>query len=184
MRPVSHAVHLRLQSICPKSEGSRKDFATRGKIRRSLPVASPPNATPSDQHSCCGVPVELSQLTLIAFTAFSSLRIVSYVPQIAKVAADNNGASAIAYSTWSLWTLANIATALYAAVNLARQMSGSSAAPQPPQFSSGLIKPRPDACGWSASSGSSSLDPEQRSDHIHRVGACRRQSWSHRNSSQ
>jgi hypothetical protein len=64
------------------------------------------------------VPVELSQLTLIAFTAFSSLRIVSYVPQIAKVAADNNGASAIAYSTWSLWTLANIATALYSAVNL------------------------------------------------------------------
>ena len=62
--------------------------------------------------------MDLAQLTLLAFTGFSLLRVVSYVPQIAKVAADRNGATAISYSTWSLWTGANIATAMYAAVNL------------------------------------------------------------------
>ena len=62
--------------------------------------------------------MELAQLTMLAFTGFSSLRVVSYVPQIAKIAADTNGATAISYATWSLWTAANIATACYAAVNL------------------------------------------------------------------
>jgi hypothetical protein len=62
--------------------------------------------------------VELSQITMFAFTVFTSLRIFSYVPQIARVAADTNGASAISYPTWVLWTAANVATALYAAVNL------------------------------------------------------------------
>ena len=62
--------------------------------------------------------MDLSQITLLAFTGFSLLRVVSYVPQIVKVAADRNGASAISYSTWALWTAGNIATASYAAVNL------------------------------------------------------------------
>jgi hypothetical protein len=62
--------------------------------------------------------MELSNLTFIAFAIFSSLRIVSYVPQILKVAYDNHGATAISYSTWFLWTGANVATALYALVNL------------------------------------------------------------------
>jgi hypothetical protein len=38
----------------------------------------------------------------------------SCLPQIRKVARDANGASAISYSTWTLRTGANIATALYA----------------------------------------------------------------------
>jgi hypothetical protein len=62
--------------------------------------------------------MELAQLTLLAFTGFSALRVVSYIPQISKVAADRNGATAISYSTWFMWTAGNIATAMYAAVNL------------------------------------------------------------------
>jgi hypothetical protein len=63
-------------------------------------------------------PVNIANITLLLFTLFSSLRVVSYLPQIHRVAQDGNGASAISYATWSLWTCANIATALYAAINL------------------------------------------------------------------
>jgi len=62
--------------------------------------------------------MDFSNLTLLLFTAFSSLRVFSYVPQIRKVARDTNGASAISYSTWAMWTGANTATALYAVINL------------------------------------------------------------------
>jgi len=62
--------------------------------------------------------MELSHATFLAFVLFSSLRVVSYLPQIARIAADTNGASAISYSTWGLWTAANVATSLYAAINL------------------------------------------------------------------
>jgi hypothetical protein len=60
----------------------------------------------------------LASFTFVLFAAFSSIRIFSYVPQIRKVATDTNGASAISYSTWALWAAANIATGLYALVNL------------------------------------------------------------------
>jgi hypothetical protein len=60
----------------------------------------------------------LASFTFVLFAAFSSIRIFSYVPQIRKVASDTNGASAISYSTWGLWAAANIATGLYALVNL------------------------------------------------------------------
>ena len=62
--------------------------------------------------------MDFSNLTLLLFTAFSSLRVFSYVPQIRKVVRDTNGASAISYSTWTMWTGANAATALYAVMNL------------------------------------------------------------------
>ena len=62
--------------------------------------------------------MELAQATFIVFVTFSSVRIFSYVPQIYRVARDPNGASAISYATWGLWTAANAATALYAVVNL------------------------------------------------------------------
>ena len=62
--------------------------------------------------------MEISHITLLVFVVFSSLRIISYFPQIYRVATDDNGASAIAYSTWSLWVGANVSTALYASVNL------------------------------------------------------------------
>ena len=76
--------------------------------------------------------MELASFTFVAFTFFSSLRIFSYVPQILRIASDKNGAMAISYTTWSLWTAANFATALYAAVNLQDEyltaVSGISAA--------------------------------------------------------
>lgn len=62
--------------------------------------------------------MDLSHLTLVLFGIFSSVRVVSYAPQIYKVAVDCNRASAISYATWIIWTGANISTALYAAVNL------------------------------------------------------------------
>lgn len=52
------------------------------------------------------------------FTIFNGLRIVSYLPQIYRVAVDTHGASAIAYSTWFFWIAANAATALYAIYNV------------------------------------------------------------------
>lgn len=52
------------------------------------------------------------------FTISNALRIASYLPQIYRVAVDPYGASAIAYSSWLLWTIANAATALYAVYNV------------------------------------------------------------------
>ena len=60
----------------------------------------------------------LSEASLWAFTAFSGLRLVSYLPQIYRVARDLNGASAISYATWALWTGCHVSTGLYAAINL------------------------------------------------------------------
>src|SRR5262245_66194731 len=62
--------------------------------------------------------MELSNIALFLFVMFSALRIISYLPQIYRVAADENGASAISYSTWALWVGANVSTALYAGINL------------------------------------------------------------------
>ena len=59
-----------------------------------------------------------AEATWLAFAAFSGLRTVSYLPQMARIARDRNGASAISYPTWLLWTGANVTTALYAATNL------------------------------------------------------------------
>jgi len=52
------------------------------------------------------------------FATFSTIRLVSYAPQILCIARDGNGASAISYATWSIWLGTNVATALHAAVNL------------------------------------------------------------------
>jgi hypothetical protein len=60
----------------------------------------------------------ITTFTFMLFTASSGLRIFSYIPQIHRVACDPHGASAISYATWSLWTAANLATALYAYANL------------------------------------------------------------------
>jgi hypothetical protein len=47
-----------------------------------------------------------------------TLRIVSYLPQIYRVARDTRGASCISYLTWMLWTAANASTSFYAFANL------------------------------------------------------------------
>ena len=62
--------------------------------------------------------ITIADVSYWLFTIFNVLRIVSYLPQICRVATDLYGASAIAYSTWGLWAAANASTALYAAYNV------------------------------------------------------------------
>ena len=53
----------------------------------------------------------------VAFTLFTfmnSIRIFAYVPQLVKVGQDRNGASAISYSTWTLFLLSHLTTVAFA----------------------------------------------------------------------
>jgi len=59
----------------------------------------------------------LEDLTLTLFAGSNFLRLFAYVPQIRKAAVDQNGASAISYTTWSLFLLANLSTIAYGVVN-------------------------------------------------------------------
>src|SRR5689334_19824312 len=43
----------------------------------------------------------IADITLAAFTLSNSLRVVAYVPQIAKAFGDRGGAQAISFGTWS-----------------------------------------------------------------------------------
>jgi hypothetical protein len=60
----------------------------------------------------------MADLAFYLFSFFNGLRVFSYLPQIVRVMRDTQGAVAISYSTWVLWTAANASTALYAAVSL------------------------------------------------------------------
>ena len=59
----------------------------------------------------------LADITLIAFTACNSLRVLAYIPQIWKASTDKDGAKAISFSTWSLFLVSHLTTAIYAIVN-------------------------------------------------------------------
>jgi hypothetical protein len=61
--------------------------------------------------------MSLEEITLGAFAACNSLRIFAYIPQIRKAATDENGASAISYTTWLLFLVAHLSTVAYAIVN-------------------------------------------------------------------
>ncbi|MBL0354044.1 MAG: hypothetical protein IPP03_15820 [Dechloromonas sp.] len=56
----------------------------------------------------------VSPLVFALFTFMNSIRIFAYLPQIIKVTKDENGASAISYSTWALFFLSHLATVAYA----------------------------------------------------------------------
>lgn len=57
-------------------------------------------------------------LISIGFGAFNLLRLASYFPQLVAIARDCNGATAISFSSWSIWVGANAMTALYAWINI------------------------------------------------------------------
>src|SRR5262245_57825045 len=59
----------------------------------------------------------MEEITLALFAACNSVRVVAYVPQILKAAADKNGASSISCTTWTLFLIAHISTVAYALVN-------------------------------------------------------------------
>ena len=59
----------------------------------------------------------LPEITLALFTISNTLRVVAYLPQIAKAAADRNGVAAISFATWGLFLLSHMSTAAYALVN-------------------------------------------------------------------
>ncbi len=61
----------------------------------------------------------VADFTLAMFTLCNSLRVLAYVPQIAKAAADRSGAEAISFSTWGLFLLSNTSAVAYALVNKA-----------------------------------------------------------------
>lgn len=64
------------------------------------------------------ISMTLAEVSLGVFSAFSGIRLISYLPQIFRVAHDTNGASAISYSTWIMWTGSHLSTGCYAAINL------------------------------------------------------------------
>jgi hypothetical protein len=60
----------------------------------------------------------IPDMTFALFGLFNMLRLVSYLPQIVRVARDPHGAGAISYTCWVIWIGANASTAAYAAINL------------------------------------------------------------------
>jgi uncharacterized protein with PQ loop repeat len=61
--------------------------------------------------------MQLEDVTLALFAACNFIRLFAYLPQIYKAATDKNGASAISYTTWSLFLIAHLSTIAYALVN-------------------------------------------------------------------
>ena len=51
---------------------------------------------------------------ILVYFLTNGIRVLSYIPQIARIAHDQTGAQAIALSTWSFWSVSNATTALYA----------------------------------------------------------------------
>ncbi len=58
-----------------------------------------------------------ADITLAAFTLCNSLRVLAYLPQIARAARDPGGAQAISFATWGLFLLSNVSAVAYALVN-------------------------------------------------------------------
>ena len=61
--------------------------------------------------------MRLEDITLALFAACNFIRLFAYLPQIYKAVTDKNGASAISYTTWGLFLIANFSTIAYALVN-------------------------------------------------------------------
>lgn len=61
----------------------------------------------------------IADITLTAFTLCNSLRLVAYVPQIAKAARNRSGAEAVSFGTWGLFLVSQVSAMAYALVNKA-----------------------------------------------------------------
>ena len=64
-----------------------------------------------------GIEIQHDWVPVVVFTLFTfmnSIRIFAYVPQLLKVTEDPNGASAISYSTWTLFFLSHLTTVAFA----------------------------------------------------------------------
>ena len=61
----------------------------------------------------------IEDITLAAFTLCSSLRVVAYVPQIARAVRDRSGAEAISFGTWGMFLISHASATAYALVNKA-----------------------------------------------------------------
>ena len=59
----------------------------------------------------------LADITLVAFTLCNSLRVLAYVPQIARAVNDESGAAAISLGTWGLFLFSHVSATAYALVN-------------------------------------------------------------------
>jgi hypothetical protein len=63
--------------------------------------------------------VTVADITLAIFTLCNSLRVLAYMPQIAKAAADRSGAESLSFWMWGLFLLSNMSAVAYAVVNRA-----------------------------------------------------------------
>jgi hypothetical protein len=63
--------------------------------------------------------MSLEEITMTVFAACNGIRVVAYIPQILKAAADRTGASSVSFATWFLFLIANLSTVAYALVNRA-----------------------------------------------------------------
>lgn len=56
----------------------------------------------------------VADIILAAFAISNSVRVVAYVPQIVKIAKDNEGAAAVSNGTWALFGVSHLSTVAYA----------------------------------------------------------------------
>lgn len=59
-----------------------------------------------------------TEIAVTVFAACNSVRLLAYLPQIVSVARDASGARAISCTTWSMFAVSHLSTALYAAAVL------------------------------------------------------------------
>ncbi len=58
----------------------------------------------------------IPETVLSLFAAINTVRVFAYIPQITRAARDQNGASAISYTTWGLFFISHLSTIAYALV--------------------------------------------------------------------
>jgi uncharacterized protein with PQ loop repeat len=63
-----------------------------------------------------GVDDMVEQIVIGAYATVNWLRVLTYLPQIAKVARAQDRAEAISVVTWTLWTVCNVTTSIYGAL--------------------------------------------------------------------